>query len=398
MQVHLQGAADGPSSAHEQADIDIVNLGIDPASPAEPPTAIELAISDAEVIVATCAAIGNVTLLEGCRVTIRVSHAALLAAVLVHLGVEAQHQQALLREVGALMLTCSSAEARKADWASGCKRLRARGISHTVLGRCKPFVLRAPLDPVEALDWLAMQLPPSMAQAWRLQQALAELRALLAHLAAWGVSNGCVPSGDISVSIVTDAFMSQPASYCRGVAFQLFVTLPAAATGADHRGDARSSALASAPVLVAHGGRYDALLQALWPQTLVAAAVPPLHATGATLNVDRLVQLAARRRNARAAGSVPETPTQRVLSLSEVLVCSRGGGGMLRERMAVVQSLWAAGIAAETVPRASPSVQAQFAHAHARGVRALVSLAPEAYTHNQRVKVRAKPATFRCVP
>lgn len=38
------------------------------------------------------------------------------------------------------------------------------------------------------------------------------------------------------------------------------------------------------------------------------------------------------------------------------MVCARGGGGLLRERMALVAALWAAGIRAELLPAAAPSV------------------------------------------
>ena len=38
---------------------------------------------------------------------------------------------------------------------------------------------------------------------------------------------------------------------------------------------------------------------------------------------------------------------------AEVLVCARGGGGLLRERMALASQLWAAGLKAEFLPQAS---------------------------------------------
>lgn len=39
------------------------------------------------------------------------------------------------------------------------------------------------------------------------------------------------------------------------------------------------------------------------------------------------------------------------LSQAEVLVCSRGGGGLLKERMALARSLWEAGLSAEMLPQ-----------------------------------------------
>ncbi len=39
------------------------------------------------------------------------------------------------------------------------------------------------------------------------------------------------------------------------------------------------------------------------------------------------------------------------LSQADVLVASRGGGGLLKERMALARSLWDAGISAEMLPQ-----------------------------------------------
>lgn len=39
------------------------------------------------------------------------------------------------------------------------------------------------------------------------------------------------------------------------------------------------------------------------------------------------------------------------LSQADVLVCSRGGGGLLKERMALARSLWDAGLSAELLPQ-----------------------------------------------
>ena len=47
-------------------------------------------------------------------------------------------------------------------------------------------------------------------------------------------------------------------------------------------------------------------------------------------------------------------------------MCSRGGGGLLAERLTLASELWAAGVRAEVVPAASPSATEQFAHAAER--------------------------------
>jgi histidyl-tRNA synthetase len=60
------------------------------------------------------------------------------------------------------------------------------------------------------------------------------------------------------------------------------------------------------------------------------------------------------------------------LSQADVLVCARGGGGMLRERMSLVRALWDAGLAAELLPQAAPSLTDQYEYAQTRGIPWLV--------------------------
>jgi translation initiation factor 2-alpha kinase 4 len=64
---------------------------------------------------------------------------------------------------------------------------------------------------------------------------------------------------------------------------------------------------------------------------------------------------------------------------ADVLVCSRGGGGMLTERMQLVGRLWAAGIRAETMHVMSPSTTAQYDYARSRGLAYLVTIEYQAH-------------------
>lgn len=202
--------------------------------------------------------------------------------------------------------------------------------------------------------------------------------------------------------------------------------------------------------------RWDQLLKAAWARQSAlsgsVAPMPPLHAVGATLNIDRLVHVAQGSARWRHPGSAPpgecggqsrrsagETrsiplhpraacshgsaaqgrcrrrPSSRAalrsrwtdswrcplvaptwclldtrpapaplprpplavaglprLSQADALVCSRGGGGLLRERMALARTLWEAGIAAELLPQAAPSLTDQYEYAQSRGIPWLV--------------------------
>ena len=126
------------------------------------------------------------------------------------------------------------------------------------------------------------------------------------------------------------------------------------------------------------------LLWALCAQVALEYA-PPLCGVGATLNVEKMVTLAHRVR------MLTRTELDhRALSRADVLVCSRGGRGMLRERMTVIQLLWSAGIATEAVPASCPSLQEQYDYAQTRGMRFLVTLHSDAFSTSSLVKVRLR--------
>lgn len=77
-----------------------------------------------------------------------------------------------------------------------------------------------------------------------------------------------------------------------------------------------------------------------------------------------------------------------LINQADVLVCARGGGGLLRERMALVSSLWAAGIRAELLPAAAPSSTAQYEHARAAGIGWMVTLQAATLSSSDTVVVR----------
>lgn len=69
-------------------------------------------------------------------------------------------------------------------------------------------------------------------------------------------------------------------------------------------------------------------------------------------------------------------------------MCARGGGGLLRERMALTARLWDAGVRAELLPAAAPSLTAQYEYAHARGIVWLAILAADTLHAADTVRVR----------
>ncbi|GFR39626.1 hypothetical protein Agub_g90, partial [Astrephomene gubernaculifera] len=267
----------------------------------------------------------------------------------------------------------------------------------------------------------AVPLPGALAAA------LEEVAVVAQLLDVWGVP---------ASQVVLDPLMSPAAEYYSGVIFQVHLLgLPAASgtqggalgsgaaasphmmlgTGAGHHHAARPAAPLT-PGMVAVGGRYDALLRALWAATPHAAVPyhlyggsPPPGAVGATLNVERLIVSVSQQRAAAAAAAAAAGGGGSGLgaaggagyymgfgagvaggleaSKADVLVCARGGDGALAQRMALVSALWSAGVRAELMPRLSPSLGEQYAYAQARGVRAVVILGDkEAAAHDVKIK------------
>ena len=192
-------------------------------------------------------------------------------------------------------------------------------------------------------------------------------------------------------------------------------------------------------LMVAVGGRYDALLRNLWPAAALTVQPPP-GAVGVTINLEKIIKIIQQHRTTGAAagglgfssssigsglgfaahhqpqlGGLAVGQQQQQLhqlqhqqqqmwqqggwqgalgggfgadadsaswlrpGQADVLVCVKGGDaqgadGLLELRMDLVSQLWAAGIAAELLPRVKPSLSEQYAYAQERGVRWLVIL------------------------
>lgn len=76
---------------------------------------------------------------------------------------------------------------------------------------------------------------------------------------------------------------------------------------------------------------------------------------------------------------------------ADVLVCARGSGGLLKERMALVAQLWAAGLRAEMMHSAAPSMTAQYEYSHTRHIPWLVIIHGATFSAADTVKVHVCP-------
>ncbi|CAN6235470.1 unnamed protein product [Urochloa humidicola] len=131
--------------------------------------------------------------------------------------------------------------------------------------------------------------------------------------------------------------------------------------------------------LLAVGGRYDWLMEQAWDK---AHKSKPPGAVGVSIALEKFL---------------PNSPSSdlglpRLLSRIEpsisVLVCSRGGGGLLNERMELVAELWKANIKAQFVPQEDPSLQEQYEYASDHDIKCLVFITESGLSQTDLVKVR----------
>ena len=148
-------------------------------------------------------------------------------------------------------------------------------MSDSVVGRTKPFVLGVPLSASSAVEHLQSILKGTARE--RAAPALEELHAVISLLSMLGLSvdgSGVPPDADSTAPVepytsgqkrlpvvLIEPLMAPHAYYFTGLIFQVHVR-----TGV--------GGLEAPPsALVGVGGRYDALLRAIWPQV----PIPPFY-------------------------------------------------------------------------------------------------------------------------
>lgn len=347
--VHTRGAA--LPKPLTLADFDIIW----PALAAQPKP-----VAEAEVVCVMVDAISSLPEV-GARWEVRLSHRALADAAMSNAGISRDLRPAALQLLTSAV-NCSPlhTDARAKKWPAMRAGLEGLGVARESIDRCKRFVLQGAGDAPSALHWLETALfqhgdkrPGSIPAA-----ALQDLKALLPLLSTLGV-----PVSRVAV----DPFMPPQADYLDGLLLQLHVV--------------NEDTGASSTIGV--GGRYDGLLKACWARQTALSGVDTLPfavcGVGVTINVGRLVgELAAH--EAPHATRPPHATGLWRLSNSEALVCSRGGGGLLMERMQLLRTLWDAAIPAETLPLVAPSMQEQYGFASSRNIPWLVIISKASFS------------------
>lgn len=363
---------------HLQADFDIISL------PSDPPSGI----AEAESIAAVVDVVSKLPECAG-RWEVRVGHRDLCNAVLAHVGIPKESRAAVISLLRAA-IDHGRGKNGLATWSLTNEALIELGIPREAVARAKHLVQqlsntnRQGIEAEFAIDGQFGQFSAVLERLTRLLRPTmthhtshsaghskntsslpplwsVELAGLAPLLAALGVS---------ASRTTLDPLLPPQADYYDGFIFQVELSGP--------------EETSSSPRVIAVGGKYDSLLSACLARyapssDLLFAAGRPLSGVGASIAVDKLISILTRGGGGETVGR---------LSASDVLVCARGSSsgntsgkgrkitertsGKVMERVRLVRLLWAAGIAAETLCSAGPSLTDQFAYASSHGIPWLV--------------------------
>lgn len=282
---------------------------------------------------------------------IHLNHGDLLDAIWSWAGIKAEHRRKvaeLLSMMGSLRPQSSE---RKLKWVFIRRQLlQELKLPEAVVNRLQTVASRF----CGAADQALPRLRGALRADRPTRKALDELSNLLTYLRVWRIED----------HVHIDPLMPPTESYHRNLFFQVFLTKENS-TGTSNDG-----------VLLAVGGRYDYLVHQVCDREY-KMNLP--GAVGVSLALETIFQHLP----------MDLRPVRNEVNTS-VLVCSRGGGGLLVQRMELVAELWEKSIKAEFVPTPDPSLTEQYEYANEHEIKCLVIITEPGVTQNQIefVKVR----------
>ncbi|KAI6699187.1 hypothetical protein NL676_019306 [Syzygium grande] len=303
------------------------------------------ALTEAEVIKVTMDIASHFIPLESCDV--HLNHGDLLEAIWSWTGIKAEHRN----KVAELLSLMGSLRPQSSEWKSKWAVIRRQlsqelKLAEAIVNRLQTVGLRF----CGAADHTLSRLRGALPADKPTRKALDELSNLFSYLRVWRIEK----------HVYINALMPPSEYYHRDIFFQVHFT----------RENNPGSLLESA--LLAIGGRYDYLLHRLWEHEHKAS---PPGAVGVSLALEMIIQ-----------HSSMEIKPFRNEAGTVVLVCSRGGGRLLVDRMELVSELWEANIKAEFVPLPDPSFTEQYEYANEHDIKCLVIITDTSQTDS--VKVR----------
>uniref|UniRef100_A0A7N0TW19 Non-specific serine/threonine protein kinase n=1 Tax=Kalanchoe fedtschenkoi TaxID=63787 RepID=A0A7N0TW19_KALFE len=280
---------------------------------------------------------------------IHLNHGDLIEAIWSWAGIKAERRHkvaellSMMRSPRSLRLQPSE---QRSKWVLIRRQLQQElNLAEAVLNRLQTIGLRfcGPADQV--LPRLRGALPADKAT----RKALDDLSNLYNYLRILKIEE----------NVFIDAFMTPTEYYHRDLYFQVYLIK-------------ESSLIEGA--LLAVGGRYDFLLHQMWEQE--NKSLSP-GGVGVSVALETIIQHSSTEvRHFRNDASI------------SVLVCSRGGGGLLEQRMDLVAELREKGIKAEFVPVDDPSLTQQYEYASEHDIKCLVIITDAGISQTGFVKVR----------
>ncbi|KAM3303594.1 eIF-2-alpha kinase GCN2 isoform X1 [Capsicum chacoense] len=331
--VYRRAIGHSPPNRYLQGDFDIIGG--------------EIALTEAEIIKATMDIILHYFHFESCDV--HLNHADLLDAIWSWVGIRPEHRQKVAELLSLLGSLRPQSSERKTKWVVIRRQLQQElNLAETAVNRLQTVGLRFCGVADQALPRLRGALPPDKTT----HKALEDLSQLFNYLRVWRLDQ----------RVYVDALMPPTESYHRNLFFQIYLRKN------DHPGSLMEG------TLLAVGGRYDYLLHQ--SGDLEYKSNPP-GAAGSSLALETILQHA----------SLDIRP-YRYDVVTNVLVCSRGGGGLLIERMELLADLWEENIRAEFVPLRDPSLTEQYEYANEHDLKCLVIITDTGVSQKDSVKVR----------
>ncbi|XP_030527884.1 eIF-2-alpha kinase GCN2 isoform X3 [Rhodamnia argentea] len=332
--VFRRGVGHSPPTRYLQGDFDIVGGAS--------------ALTEAEVIKVTMDIASHFIPPESCDV--HLNHGDLLEAIWSWTGIKAEHRH----KVAELLSIMGSLRPQSSEWKSKWAVIRRQLLQELKLGEAIVNRLQTVgLRFCGAADHTLSRLRGALPADKPTRKALDELSDLFSDLRVWMIEK----------HVYINALMPPSEYYHRDIFFQVHLT----------RENNAGSLLESA--LLAIGGRYDYLLHQLWEHEHKAS---PPGAVGVSLALEMIIR----------HSSMEMKPFRRNEAGTSVLVCSRGGGGLLVDRMELVSELWKANIKAEFVPLPDPSFTEQYEYANEHDIKCLVIITDTSVSQTNSVKVR----------
>ncbi|XWS13227.1 hypothetical protein CRYUN_Cryun36dG0019600 [Craigia yunnanensis] len=331
--VYRRAIGHSPPNRYLQGDFDIIGGAS--------------ALTEAEVLKVTMDILTQFFNSELCD--IHLNHGDLLEAIWSWAGISAEHRQKVAELLSMMASLRPQSSERKLKWAVIRRQLlQELHLAEATVNRLQTVGLRFCGAADQALPRLRGALPADKPT----RKALDELSDLFSYLRVWRIEK----------HVYIDALMPPTENYHRDLFFQIYL------------GKENHPGLLTEGALLAVGGRYDYLLHQMWDHQY---KTNPPGAVGTSLALETIIQ----------HSPVDFKPIRNEATTS-VLVCSRGGGGLLIERMELVAELWEENIKAELVPIPDPSLTEQYEYASEHEIKCLVIITDMGVSQTGFVKVR----------